>query len=478
MNENYLDISSTYRNRERYPLPSNFDILFSDCGNRSVIGKAHDPYSTAAASYPPVNLEEGDVYNSEFFITTTSLTNTYQIDGVVLNGQSLLNPEDVENFYNGQVLEFGTETRTIKSYTVGDVDTIYHSGTIVSATDEATFVIADGVDLADRSEIDDYYVGKTVTVGSETRTIVDYDGATGTVTVFPPFSADPTGTATISGPTYLVELESDFTTAPTATIPVITAPTDLARIRGAGPTQYGTTTTTASPTTTIPIAAGQNNIYSGNFIHLWRVEVTGAGPPYIVTTVEDQYLKISSYDATTGDITLSEPFTGAAATYEYAILSFSGDNHYPLNYTGSRTSNQQPACHEVSLVSLTLPNLTLVTGGKIAFKPYVYVELTNLSTHMPTHIWSNNPNSKRAIFKVSVNDDISEPSSNPFVTLLCQCMTQTVVFKSNDNFRFSVRLPDGTYFAVDEPEYFSPSLPNPNIQIDALFRVKKCSGTY
>ena len=465
MNDRYIDISSGYRNRKQFPLPSQFNVLFSDSGDRTTITSAFDPYSTAAAIFPPTNLDSGDSYSSEFYITTTpaALPNTYQIDGVVVNGNTIINPNSADNFYVGNVLEFGEETRTIRSYMVSDQDTVYHNGTIVSATDETTFIIQNGTGLADRSDIDDYYVGKSVTVGSEMRTIVDYVGASGTVVVYPPFPSVPTGTARIIGPTFLVELDSDFGTAPTSTIPVLSPP-DLARIRGSEPTQYGSgVSITAASTSTIPIGTGLSDIFTGNFIHLWNDS----------DSTSSQYVEVTAYDSTTGNLTVTPSLTTGAGTYDYAVIPFSGDNHHALNYTGSRVSNQQAVCHEVSLVSLTLPNLLLKSGGKIAFKPYVYVELTNLTSRAPNHIWSNNPNASHSLFKVSINDDISLPSENPFVTLLCQCMTQTINFKPNDNFRFAIRLPDGELFEVSEAESFSPSPPNSSIQIDALFKVRK-----
>jgi hypothetical protein len=457
MNNKYIDISSAYRNRSRDPLTSCFDVLFSDCGSRSTLASSHDPYSTATASFPPLTLSSGDSYSSHFYIYETGLTNTYQIDGVVVNGETLQNPESVDNLYVGQVLEntASLEARTIVGYTVGS-DTVYFSGT---ASGTVTDVILTGT----QSDIDDYYVGKILTVNGETRTITDFLEASNTVVVFPALSAVPSGTATITGPTFLVELESDFTSAITTTIPALSASNTLGLIRGSAPSQYGTATTTANPTTTIKVTTGQPDIYTGNFLHLFTP--TGG--------LVSQYVQITAYDDTTGDLTITPAFAATAGSYDYALLQFSGDNHYPLNYTGSRVSNQQMTCHEISLVSLTLPNLILKTGGKIAFKPYVYVELTNLTSNTPNHIWSNNPNANRALFKVSVNDDVSEPNTNPFVTLLCQCMDQTINFKPNDNFKFSVRLPNGDYFEVVEPEQFSPAPPNPNIQIDALFRVKK-----
>lgn len=460
MNDKYIDISSGFRNRSQFPLPSYFEIMFSDCGNRNTLSTARDPYSSASAIFPPINLADGDSFSSQFYLyDVVGLNNTYQIDGVVVNGETLINPEEVDNFYVGQTIEVGSETRTITGYSAIPTDTTFYNGTESGAFVSTTTNIRL---TAPFSDIDDYYVGKTITINGETRPIVDYDGTTGEVIVAPPLSSIPPDTTpiTITGSTYYVQLDSDFSPTITTVIPATTGSNTLARIRGSTPPEYGSITTTATPTTTLPIGTGLSDIYTGNFIHLWDATTS-------------QYVQVTAYDPTSGDLTITPPFTGPAALYSYAVIPFSGDNSKSLNYTGSRVSNQQATCHEISLVSLTLPNLLLKSGGKIAFKPYVYVEMTNLTNRTNNHIWSNNPNANHALFKVSVNDDISEPSENPFVTLLCQCMTQTINFKPNDNFRFAVRLPSGELFEVSESETFSPSPPNPDIQIDALFKIRK-----
>jgi hypothetical protein len=52
-------------------------------------------------------------------------------------------------------------------------------------------------------------------------------------------------------------------------------------------------------------------------------------------------------------------------------------------------------------------------------------------------------------------------------------MTQTVKFKPNDCLRFSVFLPNGQLFQTIESDYYSPSAPNPFVQIDALFGIDR-----
>jgi hypothetical protein len=132
----------------------------------------------------------------------------------------------------------------------------------------------------------------------------------------------------------------------------------------------------------------------------------------------------------------------------------------------------QNVCYDISLCSLTLPNISLKTGSKISFYPYVYVELSNITS--PNHasnqlIYSNNPNSNRALFIAPVNL-LVDPDAGTFLTLYSN-MIQTIKFKPNDNLKFSVYLPDGTLFETIIDDLFSPYEPDPRIQIDAVFKI-------
>jgi hypothetical protein len=51
-----------------------------------------------------------------------------------------------------------------------------------------------------------------------------------------------------------------------------------------------------------------------------------------------------------------------------------------------------------------------------------------------------------------------------------------VKFKPNDCLRFSVFLSDGTLYQTIMSDYYCPSAPNPLVQIDALFGIRRLSG--
>lgn len=188
--------------------------------------------------------------------------------------------------------------------------------------------------------------------------------------------------------------------------------------------------------------------------------------------------KIVKYDPATHEVFCNDDqcYTGILPTIgdTINIVIFENDNSEPLSYTGSMVSQNQTVCYEISIISLILPNVTLTTGSRVAFYPYVYVSFENVTTPSgASHdlIYSNNPQSGRALFIVHVTD-VVHPANGKFVKLVGR-MRQTIKFKPNDSLRFSVYLPDGTLFLPVKKDVISPYDPDPFLQIDAVFSIRR-----
>ena len=156
------------------------------------------------------------------------------------------------------------------------------------------------------------------------------------------------------------------------------------------------------------------------------------------------------------------------------ILNFSHDNFSPLDYAGTLVSSNQPVCYDISILSLTLPNKLLLTGSRIAFYPFVYVEIQNVTAPSAAGfnlITSNNPHSTRAMFQLPV-PQVPDPELQAFVTL-SGGGTQVVKFKPNDNLKISVFLSDGTLFQTLTPDLFPPYSPDPGLQVDLTFTISR-----
>jgi hypothetical protein len=155
-------------------------------------------------------------------------------------------------------------------------------------------------------------------------------------------------------------------------------------------------------------------------------------------------------------------------------MPYSTDNFSPFVYNGSLSSQNQTVAYEVCLNSLILPNVVLSTGGRISYYPFVYVEIENIgssSSNINT-IYSNNPNTYKAIFKVPITD-LNHPKSAPFVKLTGNGMKQTIPFKINSDMRVNVKLPDGSLFTTNQVDNTNGQRPNPMLQISFTFEVSR-----
>ena len=76
------------------------------------------------------------------------------------------------------------------------------------------------------------------------------------------------------------------------------------------------------------------------------------------------------------------------------------------------------------------------------------------------------------IFRAAI-DDVPNPTISSFIKVDGDGMVQTLKFKPNDNLRFSVRLSNGSIYETVEEEHFGPNPPNAEIQLSAVFSVKR-----
>lgn len=173
---------------------------------------------------------------------------------------------------------------------------------------------------------------------------------------------------------------------------------------------------------------------------------------------------------------------GYIQNQQIEYLQYSGDNLYPLNFTGTRVSQSQAVCFRIKLISITLPNLPLDNqiGGLISFYPYLYVELSNVNSPMRGNkgiIYSNNPNANRALFKVNVSDT-NTPIRSRFIKLRAGGSVQTIKFTPNDDLYFRVYLQNGTLFETQQKDTAPPLPPDFFVQISAQFEIDRVDYPY
>lgn len=471
MNKRYLEIDSTFRNRSIYPNPSQFEVLISQSGSKDK-RTALDPISTATPKL---------VFNGSFGVagmTGCISLPTPAID-IVANIGWDSSPREIivlapvgelnitENFYRGAILELtnGTDVarRRISNYlflgtdggddrakinVIDPIPDIYiDAGTsaILCNPTDTTLTENPLIFLPTGETINSFYdndIIENVTRGERT-TILGYDVPSFTAILEIPLTNPPV----------------DLTTW---------LPTDDYIIRETPVFDIGEIEALPAPTRnfmTLSNGINRSGIYIGDFIRM----STPNTPTY------NEIQRIVSYNGATGTVVTEASFSSIPNVGDnYEILPFTRDNANPFNYTGSLVSQQEVVCYEISLINLVLPNVELQTGSRIAFYPYVYVELNNISSAgaYTNAIYSNNPNAKRMLFRATVNDT-NNPLTSAFVKLNGDGMVQTVKFKPNDSFKFGVYINDGTPFTSDIIDTVSPEIPNPLLQISVMFSMKR-----
>ena len=358
----YLDIDSTYRNRNNYPNPNDFVIPITYPGRDS----------TAATAIDPV------------------------IDAIP---------------YTGSTDPPGTNQTQVSS--------------------DASNITLD----PQESTINNYYINSILEISGEFRTITSYNGTTKVATVSVAFSGTPA-----AGTVYYTRKTQPFFVGTVAASP---APTNKTfALNGA--------------------ASSINGIYVNSYVRFTSGSNNGL------------VFRVAQYNGATKLITVSGTIPNvptAGTTVE--LDSFSRDNASTLLYSGAGGSNVQSSYYEIELLWLSVPNQVLGVGygGTLDRYPYVYVRLYNEGNRLTNQaMFSNNPNSPLVLFKVPVNQYFGNTS---FITLTDAKTKQVVRFDPSSDLRFTVSLPDGTIVNFAESDNFSPINPDPFLQVNALFSMRK-----
>ena len=477
MNTRFIELDSTYRNRNQFSKPSLFEVLISQTGTKDKINSL-DPICNSCPQliFCPQNfvnnvgiIDTNNVANNNsIFIVNYAVNPMYPLskNPDYLVGATIIDTTNIKRVIN--------ESTYLSSSVDGLTDSFIISVSIPFPIVPTSIQFVQSTSLLDTpyffiqgGAIADNYYEKTIiynetysilTTIPQWRSIITYDGTTKIA-----------GINVVNNPLIGWNL------------------TDTYILRSVSPQEIGIlqngsdlTTAVINKTYCSPLS------YIGDFI---RITTQGANYNKICRIVKcHQHDKCHQNETELqSNCSLSIPLNETKLqldcslsiplneTDTYEILQYTRDNAVPFTYTGSTVSQQSMVCYEIELIDLVLPNKTLKNGGRIAFYPYVYVEFQNISSSSSGNtniIYSNNPNSTRMLFRCPI-DDIPNPLLSPFIKIDSDGAKQIIKFKPNDNLKFGVYLPNGELFETLLPEYYSPCAPNPFIQISALFSIKR-----
>lgn len=439
MTTKYLEIDSTYRDRNTWPLPGEFQVLISPQNNVTPTN-AVDPVSTAT---PLTEWKSNDfsVVGSSF-ITGTVINTGYGANNtpytIIFSATNL---QPVNDYYRHAVLTSAPNlsSRILTYKYLGNDEAEVTLETPLTISTGSLITITDSTDLnalrifVPTSPIypDNFYAScflydETV---NDSSPINFFDSKTGTVTV------------NFAIPGWSV--------------------TDSFSIRKSIPIFTGTAGV-GSTGSTVQLGVNSLNNLIGSFIRIY--------PSYPPVPPNGEIKRIIAYDPSTFTATVNPAFSSSTAGSRFEILPFSYDNNVPFVYTG--TTQVEFVNSNVRLVNLILPSSLLAVGygGKISTYPYVYVQLTPLNTVNNNITSSNNPNSTPTLFRAVRNHNEREDSVF-FTNFHGDGMVQKVKFRVENDFYFKIILPNGQTFQTIESDTTSPSIPNPLIQINALFEI-------
>lgn len=467
-NIKYLEVDSTYRDRNRFPNPGNFEIPISQTGRRS--GKdAIDPVSlgTPIISWTSNNLSVDSPNVSKLVCNvepkTTALSGSSNTTTFIINSSMRLH--QLSDYYEGLILEdaaFYNRRRIVNYFFLGSFAMYDRAEITVDAPFPETFVPGNQINIYDPTDItnpsyplfwvptgrnlEDQYINclfynETL---NDWRNVVYYNNITHCVLLEASDSNPLPGSWDITH-NYTIRKESPLIPSRGEVNPYVSA----------------------STSSTVTLSEDLKGLDDTKFIRIIPDIYN-----YNMTPPDNECRRILSYDPLTQTIKVFPNFSSAPLVNSYIeILNFSYDNLNPFIYTGSTTSQQELVCYEVELLSLILPTETIdvANGGSISYYPYIYVELSNTCSSSRNIIYSNNPHSTKQLFRVPVFD-IQE---NPVFTKIGGGMSQTIKFKPNDTLYFAVTLPNGEIYENIISEKFSPFVPESRIQISAMFSLKR-----
>jgi len=542
----YIEIDSTYRNRNKWPNPAEFEVLVSQSGRKNKMN-ADDPVS----DYAPINnfYWTSNTFakdSHQNFIETTvrsvnppAVTLPFGAAGdnktiIEISSNTLNDFQTLQNYYAGAIAYNTNTTQSSRIISYVFLDDDYAQITVEGFTGTINGHVIRIIDPSDVSTFNRYglifvpngrigynaYPGH-ILYNTNTDTycdILSYDPVTrllkvdltgkGWIDLSTPYLFSIHKKLPITGlnnnfnpddmvislPTTFTNEQDAYVNSYIALYNEITDTFQTSRriiryetFTGKTPSDSVNPITIKFPNTASKINGYYNNAHiqimsggsMGEVRKIINYTVTGIEPNLsLVATVQSPFPGNieNNVDFTFRSVFLDSPLEEVINGGErFQIFLFSRDNHNPFVYTGSM--QQEIVCYQIELLNIIIPNkiLNCGVGSRIAFYPYIYVELSNISgssSGMKNSIYSNNPNATSMVFRVPIYD-VQNPINSSFVKLDGDGMTQTLKFKPNDSIFFSVHLSNGELFKTLENETYAPLYPNPEIQISATFSFKR-----
>jgi hypothetical protein len=331
-------------------------------------------------------------------------------------------------------------------------DVPYFQGTVVAGTQNTITASANA------SATNDIYTNKWIVITNDTRDI-----STGVISAITPGTGSPT---------WYEEFSPAF--------PTLVSIPSTAGINANDLDNYKLYVSTLWAGTPYLVILDIASIVNGTDLYVYTgipVEFFVGDTFWVVynNPLVNQRQKISAYNGATQVITTGQKFSGPVVAGDtFDILTVNYDNFSSLSIFTDNVITRDEVCYEITLHSLSLPNIPIKNGNgnRIAFYPYIYLEFSSGSSSSYNNIFITNvPNLSKRLFKIPIYNVVT-PFSSDFVVLNGLGMKQRVKWKVSDNYNVRVYLPNGEVIVYDIADSQPPNAPLPNVQISVTIGLR------
>lgn len=424
MTTKYLEIDSTYRNRQHWPSQANFEVEIT----RPTADD--DPISY---SMPIISWAGNKVAISATVVSSSTTS-------VVITAVGL--PQILNYDTNAVFSPPGTRISSYKYLGSNQAEITLSIPIFNALTPGSAVTITDPTDFA---------VLRVFVPGLKFTTPNNF------------FVGQLLYDETVGGMSVIKSYENGIITV-SSTIPGW-ATTDSFSIRSLPPSQVGVAGVTSTTNTIVGVTS---SVQIGSFVRIV--------PSYPTVAPAGQVSRIIAYNPSISTATFYPPFSASPAGMMFEILSYSGPNVRQLTYSG--TSQVECVNSTIRLLDLIIPNelISVGYGGMPTDYPYFYVQLTPRDSSNININCSNNPHSTNMLFRATYLQSTVTTPTLPFVKFSGDCSAVRVRFKVDSDISFRVTLPNGETLEFVQKDTTSPSRPNPLLQISALFEVVRDHG--
>ena len=441
----YIELNSTYRNRNIYPNPASFKVNVGNSGQKTDAINALDSYSRGQSSFVFQGNQASFVGQTMTgtpqspIISALDKTDDYY-QGLTLINDATLETSFISDWDNG-LKQFSLETTFNEETWING-----QTASIVDPSNRQEIFIPGGISDFQQTFVGQYLYNFDI---DEYRIICDYDPLTKTLLLEKPFSS-----------LWAIDNYYEIVSEQAVSIDTTQSVSKISAVLAA-------------------IELNINDGYRGRFIKFSNL--TDPTISYGTRLVTSYYgsITVPPYQplGPTPPTQLKEVVftpgidTGGIQNVRYQIINFTKDIGSYLNY--SSIWKNERAYYRLILDNLILPNRKVDSpeGKTTAFYPYVYVVFSNDSLGTNSLFNSNNPNSQRAVFRCPITD-IADIELSTFIKVRSS-MTNILRFNPFEDLVFQVYLPNGEIFKTIEDDNLPPENPRAFIQISCTVSFEK-----